>query len=62
MIKSIGVVSQDCNARMVCSKPDKSGVLKHIRSLPYPLDGTGCGENKVCFGRQCIETSVENND
>ncbi|KAK0083887.1 hypothetical protein PV325_008006 [Microctonus aethiopoides] len=39
---------------------DDSGVLKKIARLPLPVDGTKCGENKVCFRRKCIETSVEN--
>ncbi|KAK0165714.1 hypothetical protein PV328_004213 [Microctonus aethiopoides] len=47
MIKSIAVISEDCNAPMVCLKPDVLGVLKPITHLPFPFDGTGCGNNKV---------------
>ncbi|KAK0096623.1 hypothetical protein PV326_004981 [Microctonus aethiopoides] len=60
VIKSIAVISEKCSVSMVCFKPDDSGVLKKIARLPLPVDGTKCGENKVCFRRKCIETSVEN--
>ncbi|KAK0073636.1 hypothetical protein PV326_013220 [Microctonus aethiopoides] len=46
MIKSIAVISENCDAPMVCLKPDVLGVLKSIPPLPLPLDDTGCGENK----------------
>ncbi|KAK0076640.1 hypothetical protein PV325_005070 [Microctonus aethiopoides] len=59
MIKSIAVISEDCNAPMVCLKPDVLGVLKPITHLPFPFDGTGCGNNKVCFKRKCVKTLIE---
>ncbi|KAK0175065.1 hypothetical protein PV327_008849 [Microctonus hyperodae] len=59
-IQSVAVISGKCTTPMVCFTPDDLGNLKKINRLPVPIDGTKCGENKVCFKKKCVETAVEN--
>ncbi|KAK0179011.1 hypothetical protein PV327_007838 [Microctonus hyperodae] len=45
--------SNSCHEPLLCKKKEAAGLK--LESTILPLDGTPCGEHKVCWGEKCVK-------